>query len=352
MKTLHTKAAILTLLAGLVWSSGSAFAQTTIWGGRGLLRVQSAETIGRRTFYLNSYFGTFLQAKPQQTTLGKDHTLTIGLTYGFSPLLEITAMLTPYQDDQQSVWGPPGDSQLGLKFRTPFSGRAIITSVWLFTRIPTAKVANVPFEPYSSGKLGAGAMAIMTLDMTESFPLFPLKAHFNFGYMDHNLKDALFNDPEDQFFLGFGFKFPIRSTIVYTEYTAEVFANNPAITQFNQNSQRITQGLKFLGPRNLIFDIALDISLARKPENPDQVFLKEYASWKFYVGINYQFFFDRSERGFAARQRSRNGNAKKLELPPDVNERRQRIQDELQKMEKTLIEEKEKAKKNKSDNDN
>ncbi|MDQ7052338.1 MAG: hypothetical protein Q9P14_05405 [candidate division KSB1 bacterium] len=350
MKKLHTKAAIFALLVGLVWSGESMLAQTTIWGGRGLLRVQSAETIGRRTFYLNSYFGTFLQAKPQQTTLGKDHTLTIGLTYGFSPLLEITALLTPYQDDQQHVWGPPGDSQLGLKFRTPFSGSSIITSVWLFTRIPTAKVANVPFEPYSSGKLGAGAMAIMTLDMTESFPLFPLKAHLNFGYMDHNLKDALFNDPEDQFLLGAGFKFPIRSTIVYTEYTAEVFANNPVITQFNQNSQRITQGLKFLGPKNLIFDIAVDFSLSKKPDNPDRVFLKEYASWKFYVGINYQFFFDRSERGLVTRHRSRNDKAQKLELPPEVNERRQQIQDELKKMEKTL--KKEKDKKNKSEHEN
>ncbi len=333
-----------------MWGEHQANAQTTIWGGRGLLRVQSAETIGRRTFYLNSYFGTFLLRRPQQTTLGKDHTLTIGLTYGFSSLLEVTALLTPYQDDQQNVWGPPGDSQIGLKFRTPFSSNSILTSIWLFARIPTGKIANVPFEPYSSGKLGAGAMAILTLDMTESFPLFPLKAHVNFGYMDHNLKDPLFNDPEDQFYIGAGFKFPIRSTILYTEYTAEVFVNNPVITQYNQNSQRLTQGVKFLGPKNLIFDIAMDFSLSKKPENPDGVFLKEYASWKFYVGINYQFFFDRSERGMISRERSRTRQARKTALPAEVNERRQRIQDELKKMEETLQEGKDKKKKSENQN--
>ncbi len=339
------------LLAGVfLWLLPAlAASQTTLSGGRGLLRVQSAETVGTRTFYINSFFGSFLQARPAQPSLGKDHTFTIGLTYGFSPVLELTARVTPYQDDQKHVWGPPGDTRIGIKFRTPFSTNSVLSSLWLFTSIPTSKEHNVPFEPYSSGKLGFGGMAIVTFDMTNSFPLFPLKAHINFGYMDHNVKDQLFNDPEDQFLLAAGFKFPIRSTILYTEYTAEVFANNPVVTRYRQNSQRITQGIKFLGPWNLIFDVAADISLSEKPDRPDGVFLKEYASWKVYFGINYQFFFHRGEERFAGRKTAQ--ETSRVALPDDVNEQRQRIQDELEKMEKTLQKEKsEKKSKKKSKN--
>lgn len=321
--------------------------QTTIFGGRGLLRVQSAETVGRSIFYLNTYFSTFLQATPSASTLGKDHTLTLGLTLGLGRYLEVAALLTPYQDDQRHIWGPPGDSQLGLKFRTPFSSSSIFSSIMLFTRIPTARVSNVPFEPYSSGKLGAGALGIVTFDMTESFPLFPLKMHLNFGYLDHNVRDELFNDPEDQFLLGAGFKFPVRSTIFYTEYTAEIFANNPVVRSFRDNSQRVTQGIKFLGPWNLIIDVAFDISLARKPKVPDHIFLKEYADWKFIVGINYQFFFKRDQERYVNKDDGLSGD--RARIPDTVNEKRQRIQEELEKMEKTLKKGKEKEKENKSE---
>ena len=344
---------IRTVLVALLASSlvpNGLYSQTTIFGGRGLLRTQSAETVGRSNFYLNSFFSTFLQATPSASTLGKDHTLTLGLTFGIGPFVEITGLLTPYQDDQKSIWGPPGDSQLGLKFRTPFSGSTVITSVMIFAKIPTAKVKNVPFEPYSSGKLGAGALGIVTFDLTETFPLFPLKAHLNFGYMDHNIRDELFNDIEDQFLIRAGMKFPIRSTILYTEYSAEVFVDNPIVREYRYNSQRLTQGIKFLGPWDLIVDLAVDISLSRKPENPDNVFLKEYADWKIIFGINYQFFFKKQQNRYVKKDEDRaSGSRRRPALPMEVHERRQRIQEELQRMEKTLKKEKGKESKEKQD---
>ena len=320
------------------------YAQTTLYGGRGLLRTQSAELIGRSKFYVNTFFSTFLQSTPSRATLGKDHTLNLGLTYGISRSIELTAFLTPYQDDQKHVWGPPGDSQLGLKFKTPFSSNSIFTSVFIFSRFPTAKSHNVPFEPYSSGKIGAGALGIITFDFTDSFPLFPLKAHVNFGYFDQNIKDELFNDNEDQFIIAAGIKFPIRSSILYTEYSAEVFASNPLVTSYSWNSQRITQGLKLLGPWNLILDFALDISLSKKPPNPDAVFLKEYASWKVIFGVNYQLSFKRPQNPYVRRNNGINEKSEKKELPKEVHENRQKIQDELQRMEKNLEKDKKKEK--------
>ncbi len=325
-----------TAFVGLAIFAGTAQAQTTIYGGRGLLRVHSAETIGKGRLYVNSFLATYLQAVKSSSTLGKDHTFSIGITYGINRYFELSALLVPYQDDQRTIWGPPGDTRLGMKFQTPFSGRSLISALRLFVNLPTAKYSNVPFEPYSSGKLGMGAQLILTADMTDSFPLFPLKAHVNFGFFDQNIRDQLFIDEEDQYIIGAGIKFPVRSSVVYTEYTAEVFSNNPVITAYTLNSQRVTQGLKFLGPWGLIFDFAVDISLSQKPPaNSNSDFLKEYADWKVIFGFNYpmRLKWGESRRERLARQaRERN----KSRAVQEVHEKRQYIEEDLKKMEESL----------------
>ena len=282
------KTTFILIASSLLICSQSLLAQTTIFGGRGLLRTHSAEVIGKSHFYVNSFFMTFLQAEQSQTSLGKDYTLSLGLTFGLTEHLEVTSRLTPYQDDQAHIWGPPGDTEIGIKFQTPFSGASILTAGHIFVKIPTARTHNVAYEPYSSDKVGIGMMAIATFDMTNTFPLFPLKMHLNFGYMDHNASDGYFTDNEDQFLMRLGFKFPIRSSVLYSEYSAEVFAQNAIVDKYSLNSQRVTQGIKFLGPWNLIFDVAIDVSLSQKPPaNTSSPFLKKYADWKVVAGINY-----------------------------------------------------------------
>jgi hypothetical protein len=218
-----------------------------------------------------------------------------------------------------------------------------------FVKIPTGRNANLHFEPYSYDKVGVGLMGIATFDMTNSFPLFPLKMHVNFGYMDHDLSDSYFSDEEDQFFFRLGFKFPIRSSVLFTEYSAEIFANNPVVSNYSFNSQRITQGLKFLGPWNLIFDLALDISLSKKPEDLSSPFLKKYADWKIIAGINYPMVLRKKDTARAkvlAKKRERE-EKKKLQ---EIHDKRQNVGEELKKMEESL--KKDEKKKNKSGNEN
>ncbi|RME02149.1 MAG: hypothetical protein D6814_00135, partial [Calditrichaeota bacterium] len=135
-----------------------------------------------------------------------------------------------------------------------------------------------------------------------------------------------------------------RSAILYTEYTAEVFANNPAVSRFSYNSQRLSQGLKLLGPWNLVFDLAIDFSLSKRPPTLDHIFLKEYASWKVIFGVNYQLHLGRKQSRFANKSHAR--TKENEELPEEVNEKRKQIQEELKRMEKSL--EKEKKKENHS----
>jgi len=267
------------------------FGQTTVYGGRGLMRVFTAEPIGRGQFFINTYFQTFLDPSKRNQTLGKDHTLSLAFTLGVTRRAELCVNPVLYQDDQKHVWGPPGDLRVGLKYALPLSFRALSTGLNFFASFPVAKNHNVAYEPYSSGKFGGGVLGLVTVDMTDAFPVVPLKMYLNFGYYDHNFSNRPFTSEEDQYIVGVGLKFPIRSIVFYTEYSGEIFANNPAISR-KENSMRLTQGLKFLGPWNFIIDLVADLGMDKPvtgmidPLNAK--YRKDYADWKITLGLNYQ----------------------------------------------------------------
>lgn len=339
----------LTLLSFVLLASlqtvAPVAAQTTIYGGRGLMRVASAEPIGRSQFFANTYFQTFLDPSKRRGSLGKDHTLTMGFTVGLSHSLELTLLATPYQDDQQHVWGPPGDTHIGLKLALPLKFGGVSTGVRAFAVLPTAKNANVPYEPFSSGKLGAGAQALVTVDMTQSFPLVPLKLYLNFGYMDHMLNDSFFTAEQDQFLYGVGVKFPIRSLVFHTEYTAEVFANNANLT-FAENSSRISQGVKFLGPWDIILDLTAEVGLDQPATivGAPQYYQKDYADWKVIVGFNYQFTSRGTQDPVLAKGNKRSDDRIQRELD-EIRGQREAAQQSLQDMEKALDENQEETEK-------
>ncbi len=268
--------------------------QTGISGGRGTLRVLAAETVPHRTLVLNSYFMTFTQGGSARIY---DHTWSVSATYGLSNALELTAQIVPYQDDQRHAWGPPGDTQIGFKWQTPWSGRRLRTALRGFLRLPTAANHNVPFEPFSASRLGLGIMGIASMHIPG---LIPLKISANVGYLDHNVGTILPNKSTDQILLGFGFKIPIRAIIFYSEYSGEIFFNNGA-ADFTDNSMRLTHGFKFRLPLRLVLDLGADIGF-----NNNRSFypapLHEYASWKVFGGLTYTFFPRRLRRPPAVAQ--------------------------------------------------
>ncbi|KAA3658790.1 MAG: hypothetical protein DWQ10_10380 [Calditrichaeota bacterium] len=260
-----------------------------MFGGRGILRAQSAEVIEPNRLYVNSYLSAFFLQESGATSLTKDYGISTNVTLGLYHNFEVYAHLRPYQDDQRNVWGAPGDTQIGFKYHTPFSNSIVHTGLRFFLNMPTGRDFPIAFEPFSSGKPGIAGMGLLTIDFTEVVSVLPLKTHFNFGYFDQNIHDQFFLDQEDQYLLAAGMKFPLRSFIVFAEYSAEVFAKNQYITDYRMNSQRMTQGIKFLGPWNLIYDFAFDVSLSSSPGNEKNEFRKEYADWKLIFGLNYPF---------------------------------------------------------------
>jgi len=282
----------------------TAFGQTSLFGGRGLYRTYSAEVVGSANLYVNGYFSSYFK-KRSENLMAKDHTLNFGVTFGFFKHFEATLKLTPYQDDQQSIWAPPGDTRLGLKYHIPFFKSAFHLGLKCFADFPTANQANIMYEPFNTDEIGWGGHVLSTLSFANVFPLLPLKIHANVGYIDHSINDQFFTSIDDQMLLGFGIVFPIRSFQLFTEYSAEVFMNQPDI-DFMQNSMRITQGFKFLGPKNIIFDLIFDLGLTNEDsvrvlEEKDESspYIRDYADWKITFGATYRFsfkkYFDKSD---------------------------------------------------------
>ncbi len=330
---------LLTILGFTFILSQPGFSQTTIYGGRGLMRVYTAEPLGRGQFFVNSYFQTFLDPSKRGGSLGKDHTLSLGFTIGLSKRMELALSPVLYQDDQKHIWGPPGDMRVGLKYATPLAFGGFSTGLSAFVNLPIAKNHNVAYEPYSSGKLGAGVIGLVTLDMTDNFPLVPLKLYFNFGYMDHHVGDQLFNDLEDQYLVGAGLKFPIRSIVFYTEYTSEIFVDNPFLSS-SENSKRLSQGVKILGPWNLVIDLAGDWGLHKpvaQPANP--IYQKDYADWKVILGLNYQVIWHGAERRPNAAARLREDKRAMDELDR-IRLERESAEKKLKTMQESLDEQK------------
>ncbi len=326
------------------------FAQTTRFGGRGLLRTLSAETTPRSQLFINGFFSSFLSPTEGASSLSKDHTLSLSVTYGLSRHFELTGHFTAYQDDQAHIWGPPGDSRIGLKAQLPVSDGGFHSALHVFGKFPTARNHNVAFEPFSTDAIGMGMVGVVTFDMTDAFPLFPLKMHLNFGYMDHKLGSNPFGAEEDQYILAGGFKFPIRSAVLYTEYSAEVFTRNQVVNRYSHNSQRVTQGLKLLGPWNVVLDFALDVSLSRDPEVEQLPYLKKYADWKFLFGVTHQMSFKRAKPTREQRQKKIQERIENERLQA-VREKRQEMQDELKRMEESLEGGEDKKEKKKKKND-
>ncbi len=315
----------LTLMVTCFAFCAPIFGQTTMVGGRGMLRVQAAETAQAKAFVINSFFSTF----SRNTRGGRlyDHSLSGSFTYGLSNNVELTTQVIPYQDDQvHSSWGPPGDILFGAKWRTPLSGRMLRTAVRTFLRLPTSSNHNVPFEPFSSNDVSWGVMAISSLLV--SAPL-PFKVSANLGYVDHDIGTFLQSRSTDQLLLGLGFKIPIRDIIFYTEYSAEIFHNNSAIN-FSNNSMRLSHGVKLRTPYHTVLDLGFDIGfsqdLSRYPAP-----LHEYADWKVFSGLSYQF---RASKMWKDRKTER-ATPEKL-APEEVDGALERLREKREKIDEAL----------------
>ncbi len=329
----------LTVLIILILTSIS-WGQTALYGGKGLFRTLSAEPVGTGNLFVNGCFSGYMK-KQTENYMTKDYTFSMSATFGFSKNFETYLQAVFYQDDQQSIWAPPGDTRLGIKYHLPFLGPAFHLGVNTFAIFPTSKYHNLMYEPFSSGEFGWGAQLLSTISFANVMPLLPMKIHLNAGYLDHTFNDQFFASPIDQMIIGAGIVFPVRSFQLFTEFSGEIFINSPDV-EFVQNSMRVTQGFKFLGPKNVIFDMIFDFSLTNEDSlrNIDASrFLnhplwKDYADWKVTFGATYHFSLKRFfEKDVDDAKKKELEEQRKLER---IKNKREKAKTDLESMKRAL----------------
>ena len=319
---------------------GSAGAQVSMSGGKGMLRLFEAETVTAGDLYINPFVSFYTKADYAENILLKDNTLNIGITLGISRVFETFIHLTPFQTDQQHLWGAIGDSKIGLKAHIPRPG------VWQYAVLAYADVASgqthpVPFEPYSENAFGYAAFGVMTLDFRKAESPLPLKVSFNLGYKSHNAAHGFFTGDTDQIIGGVGCKFPIKASQLYTEITGEHFINKPAVS-FGQNSIRWSAGYKTFIKRGIIFDVAADLELGRyKPNAQERAhiprFWHDYADWKIIAGLTYRWSpFPSWDKDRQAQEKQQQ---KQQQESDEIKQQREDVIKELQEYQKRLEEE-------------
>ena len=323
------------------------YSQVSFTGGKGLARVLSADLVRASDIYVNWNLSTFMK-QTSPSTLSKYYRSNLNVTVGMASYLELFLNFVPYQDDQKHLWGQIGDTNFGFKYLTPLSTNFFKFGISGFYKFPTARIGNVAYESFFTDKPAWAIKGLITLDFIHMMPTFPLKFNFNLGYMDHDIYDQFFTSKIDQMLIGAGFKFSIRSIQFYTEYTGEIFFNNSQQVAYNQNSLRLAQGIRFLGPWANTIDFNFELGLTKYDslKNLD-IFHKEYFGWKVRLGITHRFsvykYFDKTAKLQRLKEEE---ERRKLEL---IKKKREKVKEDLQRM-KNSLDKKSKGKKKKKSN--
>jgi hypothetical protein len=326
-----------TLVVFILLAAGTVYSQVAMSGGKGMLRLYEADNVTPGQLYINP-FGTFFATKMADVNvLAKDYTINTGVTLGISRRFETFIHLVPYQTDQVHIWGPPGDAKLGLKFNIPNRGGVAQFALAAYGDIPIAQFHPLEYESYSEDAFGYALIGIASFNFKNAASHIPIKLTTNIGYKSHNASSGFFSDDTDQLIGGFGIKFPVKSSQLYTEATGEIFINNSDVP-FVKNSLRFTQGYKFITRRGLIFDIAADVRIGQKPTLEEKMQLPrvfaDYADWKIIVGMTYRTtLFKKWNEKFQQQEQQRKTVQKEQE---EIRKMREKVVDELEEYKKRL----------------
>jgi len=271
-------------------------AQSSVFGGRGLFRTLSAQTLEPGSFLVHTVFATYRIDDQERSK--PVNILNLGLTYGWKDNLELSTHLTPYQSIPSKGRIFAGHSSIAIKWQTPFSGSVAQTALQAMVKLSLSKKNNLAHEPFSSNAVAWGARALFAVRLASSFPV---KLNINIGYLDHEIDSFLKSETTDQLVFGAGLKIGTKSFIYYSEFSGELFLNKPDL-HFGNNSIRFTQGVKFRGPFKFLFDLGGDLGLSQPPDIVVND-VHRYAQWRIFAGLTYHV---RPQRYFQKRTTSKN----------------------------------------------
>ena len=330
-----------TIVILLLLAAGTVYSQVAMSGGKGLLRLYEADNVTPGQLYINPFATFFAIKMADLNVLAKDYAVNTGVTLGVNRFFEVFIHLVPYQTDQVHIWGPPGDAKVGAKLNAPNRGGVAQFGLAAYGDFPLAQLHPLKYEPYSEKAFGYAVIGLATFNLKNAATQIPLKLTANVGYKSHNASAGFFSGDTDQLIGGLGFKFPVKSSQLYTEATGEIFFNNETVP-FLKNSLRLTQGYKFITRSGLIFDIAADVRLGQKPTQTEKKqiprFFADYADWKIIIGMTFRTtLFKKWNEKYQQEEQQRKMKQNEQE---EIRKMREKVVDELEEYKKRLIDNK------------
>ncbi len=324
-------------------------------GGRGLIYVHSARTIGKGN--LNAYFHSRFFGKVGTTVTSVTYWDVQGsftLNYGLTDRIELSLFPIVYQDTNRGKSGMNIPDDLFLKFKigslgTPSS--KFKYGVMITSRFPIGGMHNIIYEPYSAGTVEVGFTGMASYAEDLLFPDEKFNGHFNLGYIFHNdagnklsesAQDTISNKSiSSEVTYGMGFVYPFEKWNVTMEMNGNFFVQKPASTAYSrENYLYLTPGVSYKVYQWLHIDFAADFRLT--PDNDKTQYVygisqlpqqlpTSYPDWRVHMAVKLALLpaslYHDSEKDLLVR---------KAETRREVFEQIVREQNETEKAEKEL----------------
>jgi hypothetical protein len=289
-------------------------AVSQIGASRGPLNVRSAWTLqpGYLTLYSHTRF--FGKVATKQGSAGTNAVTIwdvqggLSLNYGISKHFEASVAPILYQDTNSGGKGYNliDDLFLFLKIGSfGNKGSALSYGVHLGTRFPTAKEANVIFEPYSADKTSFGVTALCSYARDPLYPEDGFSMHFNLGYWNHNDVGAKLSTKDDvvdtvrvlsmtqELTYGAAAIIPFEKFDFRFELYGRTFLQKPPVTAYSRESVAyISPGVSYKPYRWMTLDLNADMRVTNASDETDysrpgvrQISgLPNYADWRITLG--------------------------------------------------------------------
>lgn len=282
--------------------------------GKGLVHVNSAWSQNKSSLRLSSHARSFFKDevthKPDGTASGVtywDIQSGWGLRYGLSNHFELGISQVVYQDNHKGGQGynVPDDLFLSAKFGSIGSRDSNFRLGLQFnSRIPMAEYHNVPFEPYSAGRIELGLMGLVTFSSDPLFPDYGVNVHLNAGFLNHNdmgtrlttseLDTIRADESSREFLYGLGFSKMWREFGIFIEIYGRNFIQQPPVSAYTrENSMYVMPGLIYDANPWLSLQVGLDLRLLGNNDETDYNAVPKIAehlpnlpSWQIYIGAS------------------------------------------------------------------
>ncbi|TET44545.1 hypothetical protein E3J62_10080 [candidate division TA06 bacterium] len=266
MRNLEAGLLCLLLLAG--WS-GPSYGLPGMKGMRGTFRVVSGDVEPHGNQSLNLWFDYWRKASPSTQ---EEMNLKMALAAVPRPSAEL--YLTGGVTRAQNLGLAPdeglvglSDTEVGFKF-APRTFSSFKSGVNIYLTLPTGK------DEFSSGRMGAGVLAIATYDFKGLESFIPIRVNANLGYHHSGRKES------NAVPVGVSLELPTRFFTPIVEVTSEQLLQEKL--DWNQCPLRFTQGVKVTPTRRFCFHVGYDINLAQESLR----YLKaETYDWRFFFNL-------------------------------------------------------------------